>query len=837
MWTNPVVTAPSIVQVDFGAWGQNLPGDGDSYCGPTSIVMGLYWLAANGFTQLAPVVYNGQEDPAATNLELVIAGLLDTSSSAGTSSMDGVAVYLSACGIAPSQYQSASIGNPDLEWIGTQIAPNFDLDPEVIVLAQFSVGWYAPMKGRPDVLVNSGGHVLYPLVATMSGQLMVNNAYPASFFDVPNEPSQNPQTVAISALPAGLNLGSLNPPPSQDYSQVISGNKGNGSSYAILWGAQTWAISTSALPSSAGYQPSTWTLDQQQSINTNGGTLTVIAPLAGSGGLLKCGAGMLLLDNINALTGASGVSGGILASTQASGTPFGSSPMTIGGGGVLQLGYEATGSVKVAMASGDAATLTIDVGGGSLQLAGNVPYLVMIGGNNDGSTPNIARAAGGTLTIAPSAGTAALGTGQQVIVAGTDGNLPAISNGIVAPYVLGEDTASDASAGAFLTYDATAGFLAATVVSSEDEGINQVPGDAVYEVVDDQTIDGGAAVQVAALALDGGEVDGDDAVLQVGSQAAGDVAGVIMNGGDVNAGTLAFGGAEAVIYASDTDLSTAINSSITGLGGMTLFGPGALTLAGDSSAGLSGTINVNSGTLVAAAAGGSSTGSGEVVVNSAAVLQVTGMVGGSVSVGQSGVLFMDGGTVQGSVDIAATGATTSDPGGILQGGGTIDGTTTVGGVIQSGPDAAILTFAGTATVAGGSAIYWRLDGYYDDTDAEPGTYWNVLNFGSSDSVVGTKAATPTLFLDFSVLGSDPDGGNAFWQQRRTWTFMTFPPNGGSGWWWYGNFTYLSGGFTTNWDDDTGVVTLIWTPLASPRTEDERRRAEAEARLAPFGKDR
>jgi hypothetical protein len=32
--------------------------------------------------------------------------------------------------------------------------------------------------------------------------------------------------------------------------------------------------------------------------------------------------------------------------------------------------------------------------------------------------------------------------------------------------------------------------------------------------------------------------------LQVGSQAAGDIAGLIMNGGDIDAGTLAFGAAE-----------------------------------------------------------------------------------------------------------------------------------------------------------------------------------------------------------------------------------------------------------------------------------------------------
>jgi hypothetical protein len=54
MWTDPDGTTPSIVQIDFGPWGQDVPGDGYAYCGPTSMVMGLYYLYANGFTQLAP---------------------------------------------------------------------------------------------------------------------------------------------------------------------------------------------------------------------------------------------------------------------------------------------------------------------------------------------------------------------------------------------------------------------------------------------------------------------------------------------------------------------------------------------------------------------------------------------------------------------------------------------------------------------------------------------------------------------------------------------------------------------------------------------------------------
>jgi len=84
MWTDPNGTTPSIVQIDFGPWGQDLPGDGYAYCGPTSMVMGLYYLYANGFTQLAPGPFVNQNDSATISLERIIAGVCRTSLSGGT---------------------------------------------------------------------------------------------------------------------------------------------------------------------------------------------------------------------------------------------------------------------------------------------------------------------------------------------------------------------------------------------------------------------------------------------------------------------------------------------------------------------------------------------------------------------------------------------------------------------------------------------------------------------------------------------------------------------------------------------------------------------------------
>src|SRR5262249_25469835 len=110
------------------------------YCGPTAMVMGLYYLSANGFTQVAPTTYNGQEDPAATNLELVIGGLCQSSSIGGTSGksvLSGISAFLSACGISPEQVQYTGSDHPDFDWITTQIAPNVQENPSTIVLANF----------------------------------------------------------------------------------------------------------------------------------------------------------------------------------------------------------------------------------------------------------------------------------------------------------------------------------------------------------------------------------------------------------------------------------------------------------------------------------------------------------------------------------------------------------------------------------------------------------------------------------------------------------------------------------------------------------------------------
>ncbi|WP_454915225.1 hypothetical protein [Xanthobacter sediminis] len=829
MWNDPVTSTPSIVQTDFGPWGSAMPADGEAYCGPTSAVMGLYWLASNGFTQLAPATYGGPDDEAAISLERVIAGLVGSSPTGGTGPLtNGMADYLAACGIGTDKYWSYISENPDFSWFDTQLAPNFVADSDAIVLAAFAVGWF--YKDDEDcqtacALTDNGGHYLVPLRTDPFEQAVtINNSYPASFFNVPNVPSRNPQTVSIQKLPEGWTWSGQSY-PSEDYSRVVTGLLTNYGCYAILWYAESWAISADARPDAPDYAPSPWVIGEGKvkGINTNGGTLTVVAPLTGRGSLTKRGEGTMLLTSTNTLLGRITVANGTLASTQASGSPFGSYVITLQNGAGLHLAPETSDPVTVEIAAGPVGSLVIDSGGGNLRLGGTSSYSVTIGGQDDGATPNIRRSAGGTLVILPGGGIAALGADQQVWVTGTGGNLPPVTDGIVPPYILGADAAS----GAFLTYGAGGGFSAAETTLSSSLDINAVSSGTVYEVVDSQTVAFGGAPQVAALELNGGGVAGSGAQLRVGSQASGTVAGIVMNGGGISVDTLAFGAAEAVIYTA-AGASLAISSALGGTGGLTTFGPGTLSLSGDSGAGLSGKVNVNAGTLVAA--GPSATGAGKVVVHTNAVLEVSGSVSGAITVGEGARLFLDGGTAAGSVTIAAAGVSDSSPasalpGGVIEGGGIVAGAASIGGIIRSGPRTGILEFQAKTTVDAQAMIYWRLERLVDDTTSKPGEGWNAIRFDSAQTTIGSSTGGPMLLLDFSALHSDPDGGDPFWAEERQWTFITAPADIFFNWS-DGNFDFVSGSFSASRPDYGPNLYLQWTPAATPRPRAALRRALA-----------
>jgi hypothetical protein len=331
--------------------------------------------------------------------------------------------------------------------------------------------------------------------------------------------------------------------------------------------------------------------------------------------------------------------------------------------------------------------------------------------------------------------------------------------------------------------------------------------------------------------MDGGSIDATGATLQIGSQAANDSSGLILNGGTISGGTLQFGAAEAVVYASTSGLGTTIASLLSGTGGLTLCGPGGLVLENVNLGAnlLWGPVTVNSGTLTAA--NNCATGSGAITVNPGATLAVTGSVVGPVTVGQSGTLLLDGGEVLGDVTLVPVGRTNSLPGGVLEGSGTLYGTVTAAGIIQSGVEPGILNFIGTVDLPGDGSFYWRPQGLVDNEHSCPGVGWNALKVNQKKIWIGGASDIENwwIYADFSVLGGDPDAGDDFWKTAHKWTLITFPNTGWNGHWGPVTQYYAAGWFDTDWDKiDPRHLYLTWTPHQVTLTPAELCMARAKA---------
>ena len=210
------------------------------------------------------------------------------------------------------------------------------------------------------------------------------------------------------------------------------------------------------------------------------------------------------------------------------------------------------------------------------------------------ATTGLARIGKGTLVVQPSA-TGVLGTTNKLLDS-TQGADVALVN----PYVIrvvsqASDTAD------FLKYDFSGGtgFVTATYGGAS---IDTAANTDIYAT-------GGESMSVANAAVRALKVGGNitqaaatSTTLTIGG--AGDTeAGIIGNatatiGADgTDTSTIAFTTREAVVYTkSGTTLTIGSTTTVTGTGGLTKFGAGTLTLAGNNS-GLSGTITVNQGTL------------------------------------------------------------------------------------------------------------------------------------------------------------------------------------------------------------------------------------------------
>lgn len=774
-WTDKVTDTPSLVQVDFGPYGQQLPGDGESYCVPTSATMSLLWLVRNGFTQLGSTNLND-----ATNLELVIAGLMGTTRSGGTDWEgygNGIITYFNARGISSGQFTRVSTPNPSIEWLSTN-----NVNQSIV---NFSVGWFYPSpSGQTTNYANAGGHGLTLLAADPASQtITINNPYPASFLAVPNVPASNPQTVSLVPVPANWTIQDLD--GSLAYSQIVTPELGvDAGLLAVLWTGDVWTIETNALPSQPDYAPQPWPLPESQPIDSNGGVLEVLAPVNGPGGFTKSGEGTLLLRAANSTSGGTAVSDGILGSTVTGGTPFGTAGLVISGDATIRLLPEDStpADITLEIAPGGSKTLFMSNGSATLAFArgANSSLTVVLGGYTDGTNANLILTHPAALVLAPGLGWSGLGDSERAMVSGSEGNLPQQSLGMVSPALLVQNNDTNGSL-AFMRYDETHGFALADMTSSRDLPVDRSTAKTRYAVDTPQNIPAGATASAASVVVNGETLGsgGGTTTLQVGSQEPGRFSGVILNSGAVDVGVLDFGKASAYLAASGP--SNRISSSIHLEGILTKMGTGALDLTGINT--FSGSVRVSGGRLNLDGV----THFPSLVVEADSTIGVgpSGAANGPISLPNEGSsLVLAGGQIS---------QLTAELDSVVEGFGTIgaDGATnSISGIVRAGSTPGGLIFDGPVTFTGTSEYFWTLNDLNDD--ANPGgTPWNRMTFNQNMVMHGTQ-----FFVNFAE-GVDPDSGNPFWNQPHSWTLLEFNSD-------Y-NFHVTSG----NWEFDSGSFDIVW----------------------------
>ncbi len=803
-FSNKITTTPVYIQDGFGPAGDQLPFDGFSYCFPTAFAMGLDYLGVIGFNQLAPAAPTEADG---LNLTEVLAGLMGTDPINGTGSNPGAAAgletYLAAKGIDPAT------------------AVTFPQGPTMSTLASVNQPGTAVILGLGyiDSSGNAvGGHAVTLLSQGVNAQgqsspntIVINNPGPSAFApaaDVPGSSLQYLNTISTSGAVASQGAIELDP---NQYPGYLS--------LATVVQAATVIQLSSSLLSTNNPTPATWHLGSTQTLNLQGGSLSVIAPLTGSGGIKHGYAGTLVFEAVNNTTGANTFVSGITQSDVASGLPFGTGSITLDATTLQLTPIDERAAVNLTLASGSGSEIHYADGALlGLNRNGNTSLAVTIGGLTNGSTANISRAdAYGTLTIVPASGLANLGSLESVIVNGSSGNLPAVTNGIVAPYIVGQDNDANSS-GSFLTYGSS-GFAEASYVLGSATAIASAGTAAVFDANVTQSLSTSGTAQLYALRVDGVAVTGGAASdLKVGNQTSGE-GGIILNGGTINTKYLDFGSNQGVIYGN---LSGGTIAAVIRRGSLDVFGPGSVTLTAANT--YSGGTYVSSGMLVAANASGTATGSGGVDVREHAVLMISGSsakVGSSagVTIETGGLMVLNGGTVAGPL-------TTN---GALVGFGTISASATINGYI--GPPGGTgyeqftpgwnsnyagvenITFAGSYTLLDSSTTYsWRLNAL-DDVPSDAGLNWSLLTFTTitGSAYFGTPTSPVNVSLDLGANVPDPNSGNAFWNQPHQWLIATEPyvfnwynPN-------FGAAPYEQGCFSITLNPVGTAVYAVYTP--------------------------
>ncbi|HTH96607.1 MAG TPA: ParB-like protein, partial [Stellaceae bacterium] len=266
--------------------------------------------------------------------------------------------------------------------------------------------------------------------------------------------------------------------------------------------------------------------------------------------------------------------------------------LTVANGGAAagSVSFGSSEFASTAILSIDAGTATSTTGG-----AGTTVSLGSI--TRDGNFANAAPEA--TLFIDPATGSNLGQSGTNGVEVFASGAATTLTNGIAPVWIV---TDNGGSAGSnpynFLTYSSANGYQVATYGDTGAGTTGGLATSTATSVVEQNGNASGASALTGnasafALKLDNGfTVDAGGHTVTIGDGS--DPAGLILEGSTtIQNGTLAFGNSQAVI---DSKSTNTINAAITGTGGLVLAGSGTLVLGG-TAGGLSGPIDIDSGTL------------------------------------------------------------------------------------------------------------------------------------------------------------------------------------------------------------------------------------------------
>jgi len=477
---------PHLLQEGFGPHGEFLPNDGAEYCVPTSFTMAMYWLRANGLTQVAPRLSARH----ALDTDLAIAGFYSTTpdggtESTGTTSTPKILTYLALRGI--SGVEVRKFNKPDYAKIQEAVSG--------ANIGVINIAWVDPATTQ-----RTNGHDV-TVVAT--GINESGGAAPT------NVVINNPMAPETQFIPTETlsNFGAFS-----GYLAFLPGYLSKPSVVPVIQGV-TIITPTSFEQPLTPYRP-----ERNLLLSASGGSMSILASIVGEKGITKSGASTVVFESSSRSTyrGRTRIVGGSVITRVASGPALGRGDIQLLAGSLI-VAPKGTGWASPVLG---ATGRRFSFAGGTLGLSQGSRRSLRVNVDAD-----LLRAKNGTLVIAPSRGLDALGGPESLLLHGSISTALINDQGKVSAAILGQDRDG---AGDFLRYDPADGFLRANVSGIES----------------DVEIPAGETRASAALRLDHATVHGEGTL-----RLEGGISGLILNGGAVATSRLVLDAEENVVFA------------------------------------------------------------------------------------------------------------------------------------------------------------------------------------------------------------------------------------------------------------------------------------------------